>query len=391
VKEYTNFAPTDGRFDEPSLPPDFIQGNVIPKLNFGKMSESCRFLQFGNFRPSQTAPLSIDRMQVSTLSDIVFQQIIYGSYDMGAFSSIERAAFVEYGFARRKLGTGTVLDEPLALLAAMEWISQDPTFSFFESLRRHIGKNSPNQNGFEAYLAFHLRKRFERNPRLRDVFTFRDDFAKRSASDLAWQTEEFELVTVTHSEAGNSPLVSVVTPSSGPSSNIGLSAKTGDKVLEWISSNSDKFTFCFPPVNFGPDLAFFIRSKQSQKLLLVLVQAKNYNHVVERPQLIKGVRTVTPAWLWKSKDTSVCLLFYRFYFSRSDLSSITVSNSPGCRLHNVRMRETGTSNPDCLGEHSAWSTGGQCCLPRFAGLRFVAGRPKARTDFRKNTGKERQG
>src|ERR1700689_1002937 len=98
----------------------------------------------GNFKPSQTASLSIDRMQVRTLSDVVFQQIVYGCYNRGALRATERAAFVEYGFAGKKLGTGTVLDEPLALLAALEWLNQDPSFSFLESLRRDISKHSPD-------------------------------------------------------------------------------------------------------------------------------------------------------------------------------------------------------------------------------------------------------
>ena len=82
---------------------------------------------------------------------------------------------------------------------------------------------------------------------------------------------------------GNRPLVSVVTQSSDPSSNIGFIADTEDKVLEWISVNSSQFTFCFPPSHLGPDLVFFIRSKQSQKLLLVLIHAKNCGQVDTLP------------------------------------------------------------------------------------------------------------
>ena len=132
---------------------------------------------------------------------------------------------------------------------------------------------------------------------------FESDFARRRQTDLAWQHENFELVTVVHAD-GNDPQVSVVTPSCGPASNVGFSAESGEAVLEWISTNSDRFTFCFPPESFGPDLLFFVRSEASGKLLLVTIQAKKYDSV-EKRALIEGVRTVTPSWFWKSKDREV--------------------------------------------------------------------------------------
>jgi hypothetical protein len=162
-------------------------------------------------------------------------------------------------------------------------------------------RHAPRENGFEAYIAFYLREVFKDAPKLNEVFTFRGDFAQRA--DLSWQHEMFELVTVVKSEK-NQPQVSVVTPSSGPSSNIGLSPHSNTEVLEWISTNSLSYPFCFPPESFGPDILCFLQSKQSGKLLLVLIQAKHYKKV-EKQDLIEGVRTVTPAWLWRSKNQNV--------------------------------------------------------------------------------------
>lgn len=172
-------------------------------------------------------------------------------------------------------------------------------FSLFECLRHDIGKDSPRKNGFGVYLSFHLRKVFETTPKLNQVFTFRDDFARMP--DLPWQHDEFDLVTVAGSQ------ISVVTPSSGPSSDVGLLAQSHSEVLEWISTNALQFTFCFPPEAVGPDVLFFVRHKETSQLLLLMVQARNYSKV-DLESLITGVRTVTPSWLWKSKNIKVCLL-----------------------------------------------------------------------------------
>jgi hypothetical protein len=234
------------------------------------------------------------------LRSVLFDQILYGSYTLGDFETEDRRKFIELGFARHKPGNDTVIDEPLAILAAMHWLNTRSECSIFEYLRQSIGKHSKRKNGFEAYLAFYLRKVFEVAPKLDTVFTFRDDFAC-TREKFPWQSEEFELVTVTESE------VSEAMPSCGPSSNVGLMA-SNDEVLEWISLNSRKFTFCFPPEAFGPDVLFFLRHKDTQGLLLVMLQAKNYE-TVDAKSLLEGVRTVTPSWLWKSKSMIVCFTF----------------------------------------------------------------------------------
>jgi hypothetical protein len=238
-------------------------------------------------------------MQSKTLSEIIFNQFLYGSYSLSSFTTNDRDVFVQYGFARHKAGMdNTVLDEPLAILAALDWVNKNAHLSLSEYLRHDIEKHSKRKNGFEAYFAFYIRKVFEMPKKLDEVFTFRSDF------DLPWQHEDFELVTVVAKGDGSQPHVSVVKPSCGPSSNVGFLAKSGEEVLEWISTNEDQFTFCFPPESFGPDVTFFIRSVVSRKLLLIVAQCKKYGKV-EKGDLITGVRTVSSGWFWKSKNMKV--------------------------------------------------------------------------------------
>lgn len=218
-------------------------------------------------------------------------------------------AFIEHGFARtisRKhiIDEEHVIDEPLAIMAVSNWLDEKRRFSLLECLQREISKHAPGKNAFEAYIAFYVRKAFEKTARLNDVFTFRRDFARRKDSDLSWQTDEFELVIVSIPAGADERRISVVTPSSGPSSNLGFLAKTDDDVLKWISENQDCYAFCFPTESAGPDFFFFVRNKASGRLLLAALQAKHHKKV-DKPTLVQRVRTVTPSFFWKSKGEKV--------------------------------------------------------------------------------------
>ena len=213
--------------------------------------------------------------------------------------------FIEYGLARTK-SRNHVIDEPLAIMAAWNWLDKMGHLSLFHYLQRDIGRHAPRKNRFEAYLAFYMQKVFEKAPRLDDIFTFRSDFACRKATDLCWQSENFELVAVSISAHANEPNISVITPSCGPSSNIGFLALTDKEVVNWISENKDHYAFCFPTESAGPDIFFYIRNKKTQRLLLVAIQGRQYKEV-EKNCLMQGVRTVTPSWFWKSKNSKVAV------------------------------------------------------------------------------------
>ena len=179
----------------------------------------------------------------------VYGQIVYGSYTLNSFVREEddNKALIEYGFARTRSGEA-IIDEPLAIMAAWKWFDNKHQFSLVNCLQEDVGKYSPRKNRFEAYLAFYLRKVFETATRLNDVFTFREDFRLRKYLEVSWQSEQFELVTVSisASTAGDQQRISVVTPLCGPSSNVGFLAKTDDEVLNWISEKKRCYAFLLP-------------------------------------------------------------------------------------------------------------------------------------------------
>ena len=244
--------------------------------------------------------LPIAHWQQRILRDAVYGQTIYGRYALRPFTGKETDLFVQYGFARHR-GNEKVIDEPLAILAAIQ--SVDRKYSMFDWLRCDIENHATRRNGYEGYLAFYLRHVFEKPNKLDTIFSFRQDFA-----GLAWSQHKFELVTVVNAKS-NEPQVSVVTPGSGPSPRVGFSPNLGEEVVEWLSLNKSHTPFCFPPEVLGPDLLFFVRSQESGELLLVMVQGKQHEKVT-RETLMEGVRTVTPSWFYKSKTTQVCPFLY---------------------------------------------------------------------------------
>jgi hypothetical protein len=247
-----------------------------------------------------------DSQQIKTLRYVLYEQIVYGSYTLSSNApQKDIKTFIEYGIARTKSEKTDVIDEPLAIMAAWDWLDSDDRapYSLLDSLQDDIEKHAPRKNGFEAYLAFYVRKALEESTKLNNLFTFRSDFALRKYSDLSWQEENFELVTVSISEDTNQQAVSVVTPLSGPSSNVGFLAETDEDVLNWISQNQGCYAFCFPTESAGPDIFFYLRSKETGRILLVAVQAKRYK-AVDKATLVQGVRTVTPPF-WERKAKKV--------------------------------------------------------------------------------------
>ena len=107
--------------------------------------------------------------QVDVLWRALYGQIVYGSYTLNSFVRKEDdiKALIECGFARTRSGEA-VIDEPLAIMAAWKWFDNKRQFSLLNCLQEDVGKYSPRKNGFEAYLAFYLRKVFETATRLND-------------------------------------------------------------------------------------------------------------------------------------------------------------------------------------------------------------------------------
>jgi len=106
--------------------------------------------------------LSIEDVQWSMLCNAIYDQVLYGSHTLRRFADATRNAFLEIGFARHIHKVNyMVIDEPLAILAALQWLYNSQAFSMFKILRDNIHKHETRKNEFEAYLAFYMRTVFE--------------------------------------------------------------------------------------------------------------------------------------------------------------------------------------------------------------------------------------
>jgi hypothetical protein len=157
---------------EPELP--LNPKTEVSRLNFDKMSQS--FLLSVKSSPSQRSFPIIDYMQSNTLSQIISNRSLYGGYSLSSFTGDEREGFVQYGFARHKAGMdNTILDEPLAILAALGWVNKNAHLSLSEYLLvlHDIEKHS-NARMVPKLTPLSISERFSK--RLSDeVFTFRSD------------------------------------------------------------------------------------------------------------------------------------------------------------------------------------------------------------------------
>jgi hypothetical protein len=89
--------------------------------------------------------------QIEVLCDVLYGQIVHGSYSLKSFEPEHVASFIQFGFARTKSGEN-VIDEPLAIMAMWNWLGGKghfSAFSLFDCLQRKIGTHAPRKNGSE--------------------------------------------------------------------------------------------------------------------------------------------------------------------------------------------------------------------------------------------------
>jgi len=78
--------------------------------------------------------------QMSILCEAICDQVLCGETDLGSFTNDAKDSFVEYGFARYVPGAGPpVIDEPLVILAAAQWLSHHPSLSMARCLLSLVG------------------------------------------------------------------------------------------------------------------------------------------------------------------------------------------------------------------------------------------------------------
>ncbi len=204
--------------------------------------------------------------------------------------------YVEYGFARfvDSETQAVRIDEPLVLLAAMQWMNTNHQTSY-KLLAQEIATHCTRFNGFENYIAFCLDLIFSGKRRLNEVFTFHGNVP-------SWADLEAEIVALHRPNAhGSDDLetgVASFSNSKGPSVTLGVNAQSPEAVLSWLAHTSEMSSpFCFPHRSMGPDIVFVLRLSDGSFIWVALQTkwSRGTSGNLAKSLLMQAVQSVTPS------------------------------------------------------------------------------------------------
>jgi hypothetical protein len=197
-------------------------------------------------------------------------------------------SLVQLGFARFRDTEFGVVDEPLALLAAANFFSENTSWTMQTVLSAGLLSLNPGERGFtfERFCAFLLAKAFESPTSLSSVFTF--------IGPNKLDGETARLVAI-EKDGDDSCRCTPVTISASARRHyiLGQSPSSDRQVLDWLE-NPKGTALCFPAKSIGPDLILFLQLSDST-VLRVLIQFKQITQRTISPaQTEDAMRTTDP-------------------------------------------------------------------------------------------------
>ena len=175
---------------------------------------------------------------------------------------------LKLGFLRFTSDTSGMADEPLAILAAMDYFSKaEWTMKHF--LHEAILNDVPSSRGFafEPFATYPVLLAFSKPKVLSEVFSFQGVYS--SLWDMSAQ------LVAAHKVDGKFTFHSVdISSVKRPIYCLGQSCTTERETLSWLQ-DPDNTVVCFPASKVGPDAIFLLRL-QDETILPVLVSFKQY-------------------------------------------------------------------------------------------------------------------
>lgn len=211
----------------------------------------------------------------------------------------DEAMYVEYGFARFDDSETrvVVIDEPLVLLAALEWMNKNHRVSY-KLLSRDISTHDRTFNGFENYIVFCLDLIFWKERRLSDVFTFH-------GTAPSWADQEARIVSV-YSPDSDHPEACAVCFSRLTASSVtsGMNAKSPELTMSWLK-HRQRPPFCFPHQSMGPDVMFILQLSDGSHIWVALQTkwslGEKGNLKLSKQLLLHAMKSVTPSHYFLDK------------------------------------------------------------------------------------------
>lgn len=182
--------------------------------------------------------------------------------------SLADERLVEYGVARFGDKKEIIVDEPLALLAAVHYFVTETSWSLRYFLKDGLTTANESARGiaFEHLGAYLIGLAFRSPARLSDVFQF--IVSHELANEVA------ELVAIDKTDGGFVCNPVDISSETGPTYILGRSPQTPEHTRNWLL-NPGRTVFCFPAKAVGPDLILLLRLSSDHSLIRVLVQFKH--------------------------------------------------------------------------------------------------------------------
>ncbi|KAJ7162004.1 hypothetical protein C8R43DRAFT_317228 [Mycena crocata] len=219
----------------------------------------------------------------------------------------EQRELVVAGFARYSAvgtdNTRVLIDEPLALLALIEWLRiRDIPFSAELADKAAAGfTDAKGTNGLEEYLAFYFSAVFDDHTPLNEIFHF------APVQTPVWAEKPASLVSLYRLD--NTLEEGRVEENARPSVALG-----GEDVFTWLE-HRDRAPFCFPDKAMGPDILFVLKLRDAnESLLWVAVQSKFYSGegIFPAPLLRAAVESLSPPKFYAVSWKYFCLVAVLF-------------------------------------------------------------------------------
>ncbi|KAJ6472329.1 hypothetical protein C8R47DRAFT_1221831 [Mycena vitilis] len=160
------------------------------------------------------------------------------------------------------------IDEPLAVLALIEWL-RICHVPFSEGLRTRAAvgvTESTGVNGLEEYLAFYFSAVFDDHTPLDAIFKFSPEHTPQ------WAKQPARLVSLFRDQ--NEIQEGRVQEYSRPSVCLGTGGGGKPNTFKWLKHESPE-PFCFPDQDMGPDIIFILKLRdKDESLIWVAVQSK---------------------------------------------------------------------------------------------------------------------
>ncbi|KIM30016.1 hypothetical protein M408DRAFT_100172 [Serendipita vermifera MAFF 305830] len=244
VYQMSHFHPSD--FDPTDEPPLTQETSMFSGFHFSKLNK--------------------DEALHRQIAGFVFDYVFHGKPRNTGGRNYDK--LVEYGVARFGSHTNILADEPLALLAAMDYFTTNTPWSLQHFLEEGLSNSNESARGtaFEYFGAYLLGMAFKSARSLSEVFTF---VGEHSSGLL---DEEAELVAIEKNNGNFSCHPVNLSSNTRPMYRQGCTPRTQAETLAWFQ-NPKRTIFCFPAHMVGPDLILVLQLSD-KTVIRVIVQLK---------------------------------------------------------------------------------------------------------------------